>query len=51
MEDEIRKYKCVDEADLIETRNQLQQNELFLAVYGQYNVGKSTLLNAIFKER
>jgi tRNA U34 5-carboxymethylaminomethyl modifying GTPase MnmE/TrmE len=51
MENVIRKYQCVDETDLDETRNQLEHNELFITVYGQYNAGKSTLLNAIFKAK
>ena len=37
--------------ELDETKNQLLQKEVSLSFYGQYNAGKSTLLNAILQNK
>ncbi len=38
-------------ADLCETERQLSEKEVLLSFYGQYNAGKSTLINALLHDR
>lgn len=38
-------------ADLGETERQLLEKEVLLSFYGQYNAGKSTILNAILQNK
>ncbi len=43
--------RLVNLADLIETERQLSEKEVLLSLYGQYNAGKSTLINALLQNR
>ena len=53
MSKELRKMnqaydqKLFDLTELDETEQQLSKKEVLLSFYGQYNAGKSTLINAI----
>lgn len=38
-------------ADLDETQRQITEKEVLISFYGQYNAGKSTLLNAILQNK
>ena len=43
------KLFAIDELD--ETKDQLLQKEVSLSFHGQYNAGKSTILNAILQNK
>ena len=47
----IHGEEFVLKVDLKETERQLLEKEVLLSFYGQYNTGKSTLLNAILQNR
>ena len=42
---------CVTKPELDETRHQLDEREVLISVSGRHNVGKSTILNAILKDK
>ena len=47
----FNKEHFLDAAELNETERQLLEKEVLLSFYGQYNAGKSTLLNAILHNK
>ena len=47
----IHGEELVSESDLQETQRQLLEKEVILSFYGQGNAGKSTILNAVLRNK